>query len=116
MRQFRRVLSWLFFAEGVLAGVVVAVVAFFARYLIAPPRQSLWATPDDLGMDFEAVQFPARDGVRLAGWFVPGKKGEGQEVRGEGATLIVVHGWLWNRLGDAGEDMLARVSGLASTR
>ena len=111
MRQFRRVLSWLFFLDGLLVGVLTAVVAFFARYLINPPRQSLWATPADLGMNFEAVQFPAQDGVRLAGWFVPGKRLEGQRVSGEGATLVMVHGWPWNRLGDAGEDILAKLHG-----
>ncbi|MCB8942227.1 MAG: alpha/beta fold hydrolase [Ardenticatenaceae bacterium] len=109
MRQFRRVLSWLFFIAGIVAGVVVAVVAFFVRYLVKPPRQPLWATPNDLGMDYEEVQFPARDGVRLAGWFVPGKRGERRGGSGEGATLIMVHGWPWNRLGEAGEDFLARL-------
>ena len=111
MRQFRRVLRWLFFVDGLLVGVITAVVTFFARYLLNPPRQRLWAVPSDLGMDFEEVQFPAEDGVRLAGWFVPGAKGEGREVRGEGATLVMVHGWPWNRLGDAREDVSAKVSG-----
>lgn len=107
MRQFRRVLSWLFFLDGLLAGIVAALVAFFTRYLIKPPRQSLWATPADLGMDFEAVQFPAQDGVRLAGWFVPGASGKGRD----GTTIVLVHGWPWNRLGEAAEDILSNVSG-----
>jgi dienelactone hydrolase len=107
MRQFRRVLSWLFFLDGLLAGIVAALVAFFTRYLVNPPRQPLWATPADLRMDFEAVQFPAQDGVRLSGWFIPGA----QDKLRDGATIVLVHGWLWNRLGEAAEDMLSNVSG-----
>lgn len=107
MRLFRRVLNWLFFLAGLLGGVVLAVVAFFSRYLIQPPRQPLWATPGDLGMDFEAVQFPAQDGVRLAGWFVPAKPNQSHD----GATILLVHGWPWNRLGEAAEDMLSNING-----
>ena len=107
MRQFRRVLGWLFFLGGLLAGIVAALVAFFTRYLVNPPRQPLWATPADLGMAFEAVQFPARDGVRLSGWFVPGAQAKLQS----GATIMLVHGWPWNRLGEAAEDMLSNISG-----
>ena len=107
MRQFRRVLRWLFFAGGMLAGVVAALVALVVRYLMNPPRQPLWAAPDDLGMDFEGVQFPAQDGVRLAAWFIPGIS---SKLR-DGATIVLVHGLLWNRLGEAGEDMMAQVIG-----
>jgi pimeloyl-ACP methyl ester carboxylesterase len=107
MRQFRRVLSWLFFLSGLLAGTIAALVTFFVRYLLTPPRHALWATPADLGMDFEAVQFPAQDGVRLSGWFVPAVTTRGQN----GATIILVHGWPWNRLGEAAEDLLANISG-----
>ena len=107
MRQFRRVLRWLFFVDGLLVGIVAAIVAAIARYLISPPRQPLWATPSDLGMDFEEAQFPAQDGVRLAGWFVPGMK---SDLR-DGATIVLVHGMLWNRLGEAAEDAMSQVIG-----
>jgi pimeloyl-ACP methyl ester carboxylesterase len=100
-------LTWLFFLSGLLAGAILALVAFFTRYLINPPRQPLWATPADLGLAFEAVQFPAQDGLRLSGWFVPGSQGKLRD----GATIVLVHGWPWNRLGEAAEDMLSNLNG-----
>lgn len=93
MTLFRRVLRFLFLLAGVTVGLITAVAAFFARRMVAPPRQPLWATPADLGMAFEEVQFPAKDGVRLSGWFIPA----GEQANG--ATLVFVHGWGWNRLG-----------------
>jgi len=55
------------------------------------PRQ---ATPTDAGLEYEAVTFPATDGVRLSGWFIP-RVGDGP-----GPVVAFVHGWLWNRLGN----------------
>ena len=37
--------------------------------------QDLKATPDDLGLDYEEVWWDTRDGVKLHGWFVPGRPG-----------------------------------------
>jgi dienelactone hydrolase len=108
MRLFRRVLRWFFFVSGLLAGLVTAVAAFLAQRMIKPPRQRLWATPGDLGLAYEDVNFPAQDGIRLSGWFIPAADG-----RRDGATIILLHGWLWNRLGLMADDM---VSGLDGSR
>lgn len=52
--------------------VVLAILHFvFQRHLIYFPTREHEATPRDLGMDFEDVWFPAADGVRLSGWFMP---------------------------------------------
>lgn len=107
MSAFRRTLRFLFTLAGVGAGLITAVAFYFSRLLIAPPRQRIWGTPADIGLAYEAVQFPATDGVRLAGWFIPAKA---DSLR-KGATVVLVHGWLWNRLGDAAEDVLANVNG-----
>ena len=107
MKLFRRVLRWLFFLSGFLCGVVVAVAAFFAQRLIAPSRQRLWATPDDVGLEYEEVQFPAQDGLRLSGWFVPAAA----DSQRQGATVVLIHGWPWNRLGEAADDLFANVVG-----
>ncbi len=107
MRLFRRVLNGLFFLAGIAAGIIAAISLFFARYLISPPRQRLWATPADLGLVYESVHFPAKDGVRLSGWFVPA----GEDSKGKGATIVLIHGWTWNRLGDAAEDFMANMTG-----
>lgn len=109
MTLFRRALRWLFFLFGLLVGIIGSVAVFFARRMISPPRQRLWATPADLGLVYEDVQFPARDGVRLSGWFVPAA----DPARRKGATVILVHGWPWNRLGNAAEDILASFSASA---
>jgi pimeloyl-ACP methyl ester carboxylesterase len=86
--------------------VIAATIAVFSRLMIQPPRQRLWVTPADVGLAYEEVHFPARDGVRLAGWFIPA----GANRRG-GATITLVHGWPWNRLGSSGEGIWSRLLG-----
>lgn len=110
MSIFRRVLRWVFLLFGVIAGICATIIVYFTRRLISPPRQLQWADPSDLGLSYESVQFPAADGVRLSGWFLPGK----DETRRDGATLILVHGWPWNRLGEAAEDFLSGLLQLPS--
>jgi len=104
MKLFRRVLRWLFILAGFAAGLIATIAAVFAQRLIRPVRQPLWGTPADLNMPFEAVTFPATDGVRLNGWFIPSPAHSARQ----GATLILVHGWGWNRLGEAATDALAK--------
>ena len=55
-----------------------------------PRRQ----TPTDAGLEYESVSFPATDGVKLSGWFIP------HEGDGPGPAIVFLHGWLWNRLGN----------------
>lgn len=43
------------------------------RHYIFFPERTLHATPEVAGLTFEDVYFPAADGVRLHGWFLPGK-------------------------------------------
>ena len=103
---FRRVLRILGLLAGFAAGLTAAVVALFTRRMIAPARQPLWCTPGELGLAYENVNFPARDGVRLSGWFVPAAR-----AAAGNATLILLHGWGWNRLGDAAADVVANLTG-----
>ena len=110
MLIFRRVIRLFFLLLGVLAGMITVVAAYMARMMISPPRQRLWATPADLGMPFEDVQFPAQDGLRLSGWFIPARLEDGQQPK---ATLLLVHGWPWNRLGTAAENILTDLPGSA---
>ncbi len=108
MIQFRRALRLFFLVFGLVVGITTACVAYFARMMIRPPRQRLWATPADLGMPYEDVQFPARDGVRLSGWLIKAKESITAAPK---ATLILVHGWPWNRLGTAAETIWTDLPG-----
>lgn len=105
--SFRRALRWFFWVVGLLVALVTAIAAFFARRIISPPRQPLWANPGDLGLDYDDVQFPAQDGVRIAGWFIPALA----DSTRRGATIILIHGWPWNRLGEAADDLYANLTG-----
>lgn len=105
MPQFRRAVRFLLIFTGFIVGASIAIAAYFSRWLVNPPRQRLWATPADIGLSFEEVVFPARDGLRLSGWFIP--------AQGEGTarpTVILVHGWPWNRLGEAADNLLTVVN------
>lgn len=104
---FRRVLRLLSWMVGFLAGLAAVTVVFFTRRMVAPARQPLWTSPAEMGMIFETVQFPAQDSVRLSGWFIPAPKTASRN----GATIILVHDWTWNRLGDAAADLLSNLSG-----
>ncbi len=111
MRLFRRTMQVLAALAGVVAGVFAVLVAFTARKMVAPARQRLWMTPADLGLAYENVQFPAQDGVRLSGWFIPAAGSSTQTHQTHnGATIILVHGWGWNRLGDAAQDVVANIT------
>lgn len=110
MTPFRRATQLILLLLGVVAGMTTFLAAYIARMFIRPPRQRLWATPDDLGMPFEDVQFPARDGLRLSGWFIPARLDDGQQPK---ATILLVHGWPWNRLGTSAENILTDLPGSA---
>lgn len=45
----------------------------FDRWLAFFPTREITNTPDDLGMSYEEVYFPAADGTQLHGWFIPGR-------------------------------------------
>lgn len=111
MSLFRRALRIFLLVSGVIAGMIAVITAFFSRLLISPPRQRIWMTPASLGLPFEEVHFPARDGLRLSGWFIPRKRAN---QRGADTTIILVHGWPWNRLGLATGNVLNDIPGSVS--
>ena len=71
--------------------VLTRLMLFSARH--RPDR-----SPQDVGLAYEDVEFAAADGVRLRGWFLPAD-GAADGIR-PGPAVVVVHGWLWNRLGN----------------
>src|SRR5690606_41831629 len=75
---------------GVLALLVVAVVAGVSVYVgcsLSPARRlPVDATPAALGLAFEAVEFPATDGLVLRGWFLPAARAGAAPVAPEGGV------------------------------
>ena len=57
----------------VVLGIVVRQTSLLDRLLVFFPERDLVADPGDLGLEFEDVFLEASDGVRLHGWFVPGR-------------------------------------------
>jgi uncharacterized protein len=45
------------------------------RYVFIP-KEEITATPQKYAMEYQEVRFPARDGVQLSGWFLPGATGK----------------------------------------
>jgi pimeloyl-ACP methyl ester carboxylesterase len=104
--SFRRSLRWFFWLLGLFVGLITSIAFIFAKRLVNPPRLPLWATPGDLGLDYDEIQFPAQDGVRISGWFIPAAN----ELR-KGATIVLIHGWPWNRLGEVADDLFSEITG-----
>lgn len=107
MLTFRRSLRLFFGIAGFLIGLVAAASAYLARMMIAPPRLGEWATPENYGLDYEEVQFPAWDGIRVSGWFIPAERLDGHNP----PTVILVHSWQWNRSGYTANGLFANVTG-----
>src|SRR5437763_1174406 len=66
---------------AVLVGFFVVFPTLFAVDLLAKPRASIDQAA--LGLPHARVLFPAADGVRLSGWYVPSHNG---------AAIVLVHG------------------------
>ncbi|MFE5409714.1 alpha/beta hydrolase [Microbacterium sp. NPDC056569] len=63
------------------------------RLMVVGSRLPLTRTPAEAGLEYEDVVFEATDGVELRGWFV-------SAGAGPAPTVVWVHGWLWNRMGN----------------
>jgi fermentation-respiration switch protein FrsA (DUF1100 family) len=55
---------------GTYAAVCALVCVFQARLIYFPSRV-YWATPSDVGLEFEALTLEAEDGISIAAWHVP---------------------------------------------
>lgn len=70
-------------AAALYLGIALMLLAFQSRLVFFPTRE-IQATPAQLGLPYEEVSFPAADGARLHGWWVPAP-----EARG---TVLFFHG------------------------
>ncbi len=86
-----------YLALTALAGALafVAGSAFFAWQFTGPARRPLGDKAERFLAAFENAEFPARDGVRLSGWFVP--------CAGARQAVVLLHGF-----GSTRTQMLAR--------
>jgi esterase/lipase len=49
----------------------VQALTMLAHGLSTPPRTPIVRTPEDMGMEFEEVEFTTSDGVIIKGWYIP---------------------------------------------
>jgi len=77
---------------------LAAVVLFFGLFSLVtfwahlnPPASLSQQTPGDFGLLFEEIELHTEDGLKLAGWFIPGLA-DGAESS-QAPTLVVLHGW-----------------------
>ena len=73
---------------AVLVGFFVVFPTLFAVDLLAKPRAAIDQAA--LGLPHARVTFPADDGIRLSGWYVPSRNG---------AAIVLVHGGGGDRQG-----------------
>ncbi|NKB48608.1 MAG: alpha/beta fold hydrolase [Alphaproteobacteria bacterium] len=66
--------------------VTAAMFLLQSRFIYVPdsPSREVVATPEQIGLAYERVQFTTEDGVQLDGWFVPA-----EQLRG---VLLFFHG------------------------
>ncbi len=77
-----------------LALVILAALSwYYATRVLHPPRRLACQAPIDLALDAHRVEFPARDGILLRGWWIRASR-----VRG---TLVFSHGYA----GDCSPDL-----------
>ncbi len=71
---------------GLYALIVLLMFLGQSRLLFLPnvPSRALIATPDSIGLDYEALKIQTKDGVILDAWFVPAPNARG--------TLLFFHG------------------------
>ena len=46
---------------------------FIENRFVFHPDKNVYSTPDDRGLEYDDVTFRTEDGLRLNGWFIPGK-------------------------------------------
>lgn len=87
----------------ILAGLLLAALALVALawhgagQLIHPARHLATTSPQDYGLESEAISFKTRDGLTLRGWFIPTARQS--DTKG---TIVFCHGYS----GDCSPDLV----------
>lgn len=73
------------FAIIILFFIFTSLWGFYIS--IRPPKIVSRVTPKDLGLDYEEISFPTKDGLTLRGWFMPAK------TETPAKTIVPLHGY-----------------------
>lgn len=91
-----RLADALLLVTGLAAAGYAAVSIYLAAKLAHAAPKPINETPDEYGLSFRTVTFPARtDHLQLKGWFIPGVLPDGRLTAAH--TIIMLHGWRQNR-------------------
>ncbi len=52
---------------------IMVFIRFIENRSIFHPDKNVYSTPDDRGLEYDDVTFHTEDGLKLNGWFIPGK-------------------------------------------
>ncbi|MDA3864636.1 MAG: alpha/beta hydrolase [Deltaproteobacteria bacterium] len=72
MRFIFRILIW----APVLYIFLVVFVYYYQNNLLYYPESGIASTPKNYGLVWEDIYFETADGIKLNGWFIPGKNSE----------------------------------------
>jgi len=75
---------WLIIAPLLISIALGVYLYFMQSHLVYQPIAEIEATPDEINLKYEDVDFSASDGTKLTGWFVPVEKPK--------ATILFCHG------------------------
>ncbi|MFN8475163.1 MAG: alpha/beta fold hydrolase [Anaerolineae bacterium] len=81
-----------------LALAYLGVGAYIADQFTHTNHRRETSTPASVGLTFDNVTFPSRDGVKLAGWYIP--------APGATSAIVMVHGYTSNRTAEFGGHFL----------
>jgi alpha/beta superfamily hydrolase len=75
----------------VIIVILYALICFmFSGLLVHSHRQPIIRTPKDYGISYEDIEFNSTDGLRIKGWYIPGKLNK---------LIIITHPFPFNRHG-----------------
>lgn len=69
---------------------VMGFISFIEKQYIFHPNKGIYSTPEDLGLKYDDIMFTTEDGLKLNGWFVPGKMDS--QTKQSMYTLLWFHG------------------------
>src|SRR5690348_10569949 len=85
-------------AAALIGGALWALGTHGFAWLATHPLRLPVRRPSDEALPLEDVVFPARDGIRIAGWFAPAQNAQGGVILCHGHPMNRVEMLPWARL------------------